>query len=265
MDHVELRGLRIAYQRRGDGPSLVLLHGGFGFDSRSWRRQIDSLSDEFAVVAWDAPGSGQSSDPPETFRLPDFADCLAEFIAALGLVSPHIVGLSSGAALALELYRRHPTVPRTLVLAGAYAGWAGSLPQEEVEARLQRALREQHMAPKDWVPGYIPGMVTEAAPQEMVEELTALMGDVHPAANVTGLRAMAEADLRDVLPRIRVPTLLVYGEEDKRSPVSVGEELHARIPGSTLVILPGVGHLCSVEGADQFNREVRSFLRGHQP
>ena len=51
------------------------------------------------------------------------------------------------------------------MLAGAYAGRAGSLPQEEVEARLQRALREQHMAPKDWVPGYMPGMVTEAAPQ----------------------------------------------------------------------------------------------------
>ena len=74
---------------------------------------------------------------------------------------------------------------------------------------------------------------------------------------------MAEADLRDVLPRIMVPTLLLYGELDKRSPVSVGEELHARIPGSTLVILPGVGHLCNVEGADQFDREVRALLRDH--
>ena len=72
---------------------------------------------------------------------------------------------------------------------------------------------------------------------------------------------MAEADLRDVLPRIMVPTLLLYGELDKRSPVSVGEELHARIPESTLVILPGVGHLCNVEGTDQFNREVLAFLR----
>lgn len=261
MDDVEVCGLRIAYQRQGEGPPLVLLHGGFGFDSRSWRRQIDALSDEFTVVAWDAPGSGRSSDPPETFRLPDFADSLADFIKALELISPHIVGLSSGAALALELYRRHATVPRTLVLAGAYAGWAGSLPKEVVEARLQRALREQHMAPEDWVPGYIPGMLTEAAPQEMLDEAIELMCGVHPAANVTGLRAMAEADLRDVLPRIMVPTLLLYGELDKRSPVSVGEELHARIPESTLVILPGVGHLCNVEGTDQFNREVLAFLR----
>lgn len=265
MGDVEVQGLRIAYRRQGAGPPLVLLHGGLGFDPRSWRRQIDSLSDEFTVVAWDAPGAGRSSDPPPTFRLPDYAGCLAGFITALDLMSPHVVGLSSGAALVLELYRRHPAVPQTLVLAAAYAGWAGSLPKEEVEARLQRALREQHMAPEEWIPGYLPGMVTEAAPQEMLDEITALMADVHAASNVTALRAMAEADLRDVLPRIRVPTLLLYGEEDKRSPVTVGEQLHARIPGSTLVIVPGIGHLCNGEGADRFNREVRAFLRGSSP
>jgi pimeloyl-ACP methyl ester carboxylesterase len=120
------------------------------------------------------------------------------------------------------------------------------------------------MAPADWVPGYLPGMVAEVAPQEMVDELTALMCNAHPAANVTGLRAMAEADLRDVLPDIMVPTLLLYGELDRRSPVSVGEELHARIAGSTLVILPRLDHLCSIEGADQSNREVRAFFRDHQ-
>ena len=264
MEQVELRGLRIAYQCEGEGPPVVLLHGGFGFDSRSWRRQLHTLSDKFTVVAWDAPGSGRSSDPPDTFRLPDYADCLAGFITVLGLTSVNMVGLSFGAALALELYRRYPDVLRTLVLAGAYAGWAGSLRREVVEERLARAIREQHVAPQDWVPGYIPGMLTEAAPQEIVDEVMRLMCDVHPAANVTALRAMAEADLRDVLARIRVPTLLLYGDADRRSPLSVAEDLHARIPGSTLVVLPGVGHLSNIEAADRFNREVRAFLNDHQ-
>ena len=80
MDRLEVDGLRVAYRRAGAGPPLVLLHGGFGFDSRSWQRQFDSLADEFTVVAWDAPGCGQSDDPPDTFRLPDYADCLARFI-----------------------------------------------------------------------------------------------------------------------------------------------------------------------------------------
>ena len=140
MDELEVQGLRIAYERAGDGPPLILVHGFVG-DSREWRRQLDGLSDEFTVVAWDAPGSGRSSDPPPSFRMPDYADSLAAFVDALGLVRPHVAGLSFGGALALELYRRHRANPRSLVLAGAYAGWAGSLPPEVAEERLRLSLR----------------------------------------------------------------------------------------------------------------------------
>ncbi len=100
-DCVLVGGLRIGFRRAGEGPPLVLLHGGLG-DSRAWRDQIEELSDEFAVVAWDAPGCGASSDPPETFRLADYADCLARFIKALKLRHPHVLGHSFGAGLALE-------------------------------------------------------------------------------------------------------------------------------------------------------------------
>jgi pimeloyl-ACP methyl ester carboxylesterase len=260
VDQIELGGLRIAYRRAGSGPPLVLLHGGFGFDGRSWRPQLEALADGFTVVAWDAPGSGRSDDPPDTFRLPDYADCLASFIEALALDRPHVLGLSFGASLALELYRRHPHLPRTLVLAGAYAGWAGSLPPDIVADRLQRVLREADLPPEQWVPAYIPGMLTASAPQVMVDEVTSLMCDVHPAGNIVMLRSLAEADLRDVLPRIEVPTLLLYGEMDTRSPVAIGEALHAAIPGSRITVLAGVGHLSNVEAPDRFNREVQGFL-----
>jgi pimeloyl-ACP methyl ester carboxylesterase len=83
------------------------LHGFVG-NSQEWRGQIDELSDAFTVVAWDAPGSGQSSDPPASFRMAQYADCLAGFVDALDLGRPHVIGLSFGGALALELYRRHP-------------------------------------------------------------------------------------------------------------------------------------------------------------
>ena len=137
---VEVRGLRIAYEREGAGPPVVLLHGYVGDGLGTWRHQIADLSEDFTVVAWDNPGAGRSADPPESFSLADFADCLAEFIGALGLGRPHVVGLSFGGGLALELYRRHPAIPATLVLAGAYAGWAGSLPEDVVEQRLQQVL-----------------------------------------------------------------------------------------------------------------------------
>jgi pimeloyl-ACP methyl ester carboxylesterase len=260
LSEVDVDGLRIAYQRRGDGPPLVLLHGGFGLDSRSWAPQLDALSDEFTVVAWDAPGCGRSSDPPDTFRLPDYADCLARFMDALALQHPHVAGLSFGGTLALELYRRHPRIPRTLVLAGAYAGWAGSLPPDVVEQRLERALREAALPPAEWLPGYVPGMLSESPPPAMAEEVAALMSGVHPAGNLAMLRGMAEADLRDVLPGIEVPTLLLWGDADARSSLEIGEAIHAQIPRSKLTVLAGAGHLSNIEAADRFNREVRAFV-----
>jgi len=260
MDVIEVGGFGIAFEQLGTGPPLLLLHGILQ-DSRAWRRQLDALSDEFTVVAWDAPGCGRSSDPPATFRLPEYADCLAAFVDALGLDRPHVLGLSLGGALALELYRRHPRVPRTLVLASAYAGWAGSLPAEIVEQRLQQALREAALPPDQFVPGWIPGLLTESAPAELVDKVSAMMSEFHPAGYRAMAYALAEADLRDVLAHIDVPTLLLYGDADRRSPPRVGEDLLARIPASTLVLIPGAGHLVNLEASDSFNAEVRSFLR----
>lgn len=260
MQQIAITGLRIAYERAGEGPPLVLLHGGLS-DSREWRRQLDALSNAFTVVAWDAPGCGQSSDPPETFRLPAYADCLAAFIDALGLGHPHVLGLSFGAGLALELYRRHPTVPRSLALASAYAGWAGSFPPEVVEERLRQILRDVELPPDQWIPRWLPGLFTEAAPREVIDEMVAIMTACHPAGVRTMARAFAEADLRDVLPRIHVPTLLLYGDADQRAPVRVAEDLHARIPTSRLVMLSGVGHQSNLEAAERFTAEVRAFLR----
>jgi pimeloyl-ACP methyl ester carboxylesterase len=261
MDQVEVGGLRVAYRRAGQGAPLVLLHGGLA-DSREWRRQLEGLADEFTVVAWDAPGCGGSADPPAAWRLPDYADCLAGLIQALELGRPHVGGLSWGGGLALELYRRHPQVPRSLVLASAYAGWAGSLPPEVVAERVERALREAELPPAEWVPGWLPGFFSDQAPAEVVEEALAMLLEVRPGGMRPMLRGFAEADLREVLPRIRVATLLLYGEADRRSPPEVvARDLHARIAGSRLVVLPGVGHQCDMEAPDRFNAEVRGFLR----
>lgn len=259
-DEVEVGDNRIAYRRNGEGPPLVLLHG-WPLSSREWRRQLDGLSDEFTVVAWDAPGAGQSSDPPETFRLPDWADCLAVFIDAVGLGRPHVAGLSWGGGLALELYRRHPTVPRTLILASAYAGWAGSLPADVAEQRLQFMLRNTERPPDEWAPALIKTLLSDAAPADMAEELESIIAEFHPSGTRVAMRAFAEADLRDVLARIDIPTLLLCGEKDVRAPQHVWEPLHSRIRGCKLVIIPEVGHMVDMEASERFNAEVRAFLR----
>ena len=254
-------GLRITYRRAGSGYPLLLLHGGFGLDSRSWGPQFEGLDDEFDVVAWDAPGCGGSEDPPESYSMDHYADSLAGFVRAIGLARPHVIGLSFGGALALALYARHPTLPRSLILAGAYAGWAGSLPPDEVQRRIQRISQEVTRPPHEWLPKYLPGMLTASAPARMAEQTLALMSDIHPRASLTMLRAMADADLRGILPAIEVPTLVIHGELDERSPLAVGRELHKKIPGSQFVVLPGVGHLSNIEAAGAFNQAVRTFLR----
>jgi pimeloyl-ACP methyl ester carboxylesterase len=260
MDELEVQGHRIAYERRGEGPPLLLLHG-WPSNHREWRRQIDVLSDGFTVVAWDAPGAGRSSDPPETFRLADWADCLAAFVDALGLGRPHVAGLSFGGGVALELYRRHPTIPRSLILTSAYAGWAGSLPADVVRDRLRSMLRNCDLPSDRWAPAWIRTLLTEEAPEGMVAELMSIASEFHPGATRVAMRAFAEADLRDVLPRIEVPTLLLYGDRDVRAPRHVWEPLHSGIRGSKLVLLPEVGHMIDVEAPDRFNAEVRAFLR----
>jgi pimeloyl-ACP methyl ester carboxylesterase len=260
MEYLEFEGIRIGFEQRGHGPPLVLLHGLPG-DRRIWSRQLDDLADEFRVVAWDAPGCGQSSDPDAPVDLHAVARSLVGFIEMLGLERPHVLGLSWGGGVALELYRIVPTVPRSLVLASAYAGWAGSLPADAVSQRLDAYLTAARTPPREALHSWGPAFFSASAPADLVEELLAIASDFHPGAFSALARSFAETDLRGMLPSIEVPTLVLCGDADTRSPVAVGEALHAAIPGSRLVVLPGVGHVSNMEAPQTFNAEVRRFLR----
>ena len=101
-------GLCVAYRRSGAGPALLLLHG-FIADGRFWRTQIDDFSRDFDVIAWDAPGCGQSCDPPEDFSMEDYARCLLALLDDAGVDAPHLLGLSWGGTLALEFHRLSPS------------------------------------------------------------------------------------------------------------------------------------------------------------
>ena len=89
MEVVRANGLEVAYERVGEGPPLVFVHGAAG-DARMWQPQLAALADEFTVVAWDEPGAGRSSDLPPDFGLADYAECLASLIDALDLGPAHV-------------------------------------------------------------------------------------------------------------------------------------------------------------------------------
>ena len=215
MEFVEAGGLRIAYQRVGAGPPLVFVHGA-AEDSRCWQPQLAGLADEFTVVAWDEPGAGQSSDVAMGFGLADYADALAVLISALELGPAHVAGLSWGGTLALELYRRHPELVTTLIMMDTYAGWKGSLPAEEVQARVAGA-RRMLAAPDEEFDPTLPGLFANDPPAAFVPLLASMAADVRPSSLMNELSIMAETDLSDLLSRIAVPTLLIWGEHDARS------------------------------------------------
>jgi len=259
MPDLLVHGLRTFYERRGAGQPLVLLHG-ILVDWRSWERQVDGLRHDFDVIVPDLPGCGGSDDPPESYRTSDYGGWLVALLEALGSGPAHVGGLSWGGMLAIEICRQRPDLVRSLILTGTYAGWKGSLPPETVDARLNQCLLESEMAAADFVPGWLPGLLTPDAPSSLRDEVAAMMAGFHPSGYRTMAHSVAETDLRDVLPKIEVPTLLIWGEEDRRSSVSIANAFHDAIPDSTLVLIPKSGHLSSIETPGQFNSAIRDFL-----
>lgn len=262
MRSVDVDGLRMTYERDGRGPTVVFVHGYVGDGPSTWRPQLDALADDLDVIALDLPGAGGSDDPPESFGMTGFADSLAGFVNALELNRPHLVGLSFGGATLIEFSRRHQPLAETLTLVGAYAGWAGSLPPNEVEYRLEQALALSRLTPDELVDALLPTMFAPGATIEVTQEFAEAVRRFHPR----GLRAMARAvtaDLTDALGAIRLPTLLLYGERDTRAPAGVAAALHVAIPGAGLVMLPGAGHVCNVDESDLFNSHLRRFVHEH--
>jgi pimeloyl-ACP methyl ester carboxylesterase len=229
-----------------------------------WRPQMEALAGELTVVAWDEPGAGRSSDVPSDFGLADYAGCLAALIQALEVGPAHVAGLSWGGTVLLELYRRHPEVVATLVLADTYAGWKGSLPDEEVRARVE-GVRAVIASGEERFDAAAPGLFGSEPSAAVVSVMEAMAADVRPASLGIALNAMAETDQRDLLPEIAVPTLLIWGELDGRSPLSVARQFEDAIPAAALVVIPAAGHMPNLEQPQLFNAAVREFCRAHPP
>jgi pimeloyl-ACP methyl ester carboxylesterase len=189
---VRANELEIAYERVGEGPPLVFVHGA-AEDARIWQPQLAALADEFTVVAWDEPGAGRSSDVSAAFGLADYADCLAALIDALDLGPAHVAGLSWGGTVALELYRRHPECVATLILVDTYAGWTGSRSEEEVRSRVA-GVRTMLAAPAGKFDPTLPGLFAADPPRQFLPLLEAIAADVRPDSMEVALRALAEAD-----------------------------------------------------------------------
>jgi pimeloyl-ACP methyl ester carboxylesterase len=258
LTRVEVNGFSVAYRDAGEGPPLILLHG-FLCDSRCWRPQLADLSDRFRVLAWDAPGAGSSSDPPDTFTTTDWANCLAGFLDVVGIEGAQVLGLSWGGILAQEFYRLYPDRVRALILCDTYAGWKGSLPQSACKERLKRCFLESSLPAEEFVARWVPEFFTEAASHDLKEEMSKVVSEFHPQGFRLMAKSSADTDTTDVLPNIEVPTLLVWGDDDRRSPMNIAEQFRDTIPDAKLAIIAYAGHVSNMEQPEAFDAQVRRF------
>ena len=102
-------------------------------------------------------------------------------------------------------------------------------------------------------------------PAEVVPLLEAMASDVRPDSMKTALLVLAETDQRDLLPKVAVPALLIWGELDGRSPLSAARQFEDAIPDTELVVIPRAGHVSNLEAPEPFNNAVREFCRAHSP
>lgn len=245
-----------------DGAPLVLFLHGIGGNRSNWRPQLEALGDRYWTVAWDARGYGDSEDSPAPLTFTDFADDAARVITWFGREKAHVVGLSMGGRIALDLWRRYPGRIASLTLADTSAGSSETSAPDKVDAFL--AARRQPLVDGRTTAEIAPGIVDKIAGPSITPDVHAQLIASHAALRPDSYIATMEVVTRFTdfpdFTTIDVPTLVIVGTEDRIAPPHVAEAMAASIPGAVLEKLSGAGHISNLEAPDAFNAALRAFL-----
>jgi pimeloyl-ACP methyl ester carboxylesterase len=246
---IDVRGLRTRYLIRGSGPAVLVLHG-WGASIEAVHPIVVGLAPAATVHALDLPGFGQSDPPPQPWGVEDYQLFLAEFMDALEIHRPTIVGHSNGGRIAIRMAATEPRRAARLVLVDS----AGIRPKRTLRwyrrvgmAKLGKYAARWLGAPGERLRARIVGRVASTD--------YAAAGEMRPT-----LVRLVNSDLREYLPRISVPTLLVWGAEDTDTPVADGAMMEKLIPDAGLVVLEGAGHYSYIDQAARFARIVTHFI-----
>ena len=254
-------GRRVRYRVWGtDGPRLLLIHP-IGLDADFWEPAAARLAGAHRLLAYDLPGHGDSEALPGAFAMEDLADHAAAVLRAASFGPAAVAGLSIGGMVAMHLALRHPDAVQALILADTLARGSG------VMLGRARAAREGGMealvAPtlERWYP---PAYLREHP--DAAEAVARRLRSCDPEQHARAWEAIARHDAAAALAGLRVPALVVVGEQDVSTPPEVGAGIAADIPGARLEIVAGAGHLAPFQDPDAFAQLVAGFLRpGGQP
>jgi pimeloyl-ACP methyl ester carboxylesterase len=253
----------IAYDVAGTGPAVLFLHA-FPLHRGMWDAQARALQATHQVVRFDARGFGGTPPGDGLLTMERIADDAAAVLDLLGLSRATVCGLSMGGYAALAFVRRHPDRLKALVLADTRTA------ADTVEAKRSRAAQAETVrreGPAGIADAFLQkavGATTHARRPEIIARVKEMILKAPARGIVDALAGLAaRADSAATLREIRVPTLVVCGAEDALTPVADAEAIHRGVPGSTLEIIPGAGHLSSLEDPGAFNRALLDFLRAH--
>jgi 3-oxoadipate enol-lactonase len=253
-------GGTLAYDVQGEGPPVLLLHA-FPLGLAMWDAQVSALRGQHQVIRFDDRGFGASPPGDGLLSMERIADDAAALLDHLGIARAVVCGLSMGGYAAFAMVRRHADRLRALVLADTRAAADTPEGRESRAALAQKVLREGAVAAAEaFVPKLLGETTKRDRPQVVARVREMVLGNP-PRGIADALAGLAaRADSTPTLREIRVPTLVVCGEEDALTPPADAEALQRGIAGSRLVLIPRAGHLTNVEDPDAFNRAFLGFL-----
>lgn len=260
-------GLSVAYEDRGAGPVVVLLHA-FPMCRWMWRPQLDALEGEYRLLTPDLPGFG-STPAVAGVTVDVMADVVAEFLTAAGVAGPVVLGgVSMGGYVSFAFARRHPARLRGLVLADTKPepdDAAARRTRDKMFAALVDGSLPAHGVVEQMLPKLL-GDKTRSSRPAVVAEVRRIGAAQPKDGLMAGVAALRDRpDAGPELGNIRVPTLIVVGEEDAATPPDGAKRTADRIAGARLVVIPGAGHLSNLEAPAEFTAALRDFLAGLPP
>lgn len=238
-----------------ESTAVVFLHG-LGGSHEMWLYQVPAFCSQFPVINVDLRNHGESSKIDADFSIADMATDVVRLLRVLGVSNTHVVGLSLGGMVALQMALDHPSVVSGLVLADTLA--ASPAGMESVGREAMEFIEKNTMAEIARVRitrAFSPN-VDPAKRDYMIEKVA----KNDKAAYLRAARAGFSFNQRDRLRDVKKPTLVVIGDEDATTPPFLSEELAAGIPGAELHRIAGAGHISNIEKPDEFNRAVIDFL-----
>ena len=256
--------IQLGYSDEGQGTPLVFLHA-FPLSSLMWQPQIHVLKNSYRVITVDLRGHGESDSLLWNFTLDDYAKDVIGLLDHLNIAQAVFIGLSMGGYILLSLYRNFPDRVKAIVLADTRAqadsqeGKAGRQTMAQLARKEGPSAIAEVMLPKLLAPS------TLQQHPDIVNQIRTMILQTPTEGIIVDLMAMAaRPDSTALLSQITCPTLIIVGKDDVATPVAESHYIGKRVAGSTLVTIPGAGHLSNFEQPGAFNQGLQNFLTTHK-